>query len=299
VFSKDYYQILSVMPNAEGIVIRAAYKALAQRYHPDKFQGDPVQSGRVMKEINEAYSVLSDPAQKAQYDAWYQDHRKQDEFVADDAQDEELADALNAYEKDWKLACDIYPELRTEFDRLNKVAHRLALTYKILLLESKQFANRNTLAASMENDFFKAYFGNNPMIVMFAREIVLAGYKKAAKALNEYIRVLGPDAEGILIIDRIRESYNIPDVQKIQDEKTMKGIQDKINSRANLSAADRKFISYKLNVSENHLSRTYTQCSKCGYFGPVELYEDKKRGFFTGSMYRCPVCKNSEDIFLR
>ena len=36
---KTYYQILGVTPDAEDIVIRAAYKALSQRYHPDKFKG--------------------------------------------------------------------------------------------------------------------------------------------------------------------------------------------------------------------------------------------------------------------
>ena len=35
----DYYAVLGVNPGAEDIVIRAAYKALAQRYHPDRFSG--------------------------------------------------------------------------------------------------------------------------------------------------------------------------------------------------------------------------------------------------------------------
>ncbi|WP_103965400.1 J domain-containing protein [Nitrosomonas ureae] len=34
--NKDYYAILGVTPLADNVVIRAAYKALAQRYHPDK-----------------------------------------------------------------------------------------------------------------------------------------------------------------------------------------------------------------------------------------------------------------------
>ena len=36
---KDYYAILGVMPDAQDIVIKAAYRALAQRYHPDRFGG--------------------------------------------------------------------------------------------------------------------------------------------------------------------------------------------------------------------------------------------------------------------
>ena len=37
---KDYYLILGVLPDAQDVVIKAAYKALVQRYHPDRFQGE-------------------------------------------------------------------------------------------------------------------------------------------------------------------------------------------------------------------------------------------------------------------
>jgi len=43
---KDYYIILGVLPDAEDVVIRAAYKALVQRYHPDRFKGDPAEAHR-------------------------------------------------------------------------------------------------------------------------------------------------------------------------------------------------------------------------------------------------------------
>ena len=64
---KDYYRILGVLDDAEDIVIRASYRALAQRYHPDKWQGDPVEATRRMAEINEAYAVLSNSEKRSQY----------------------------------------------------------------------------------------------------------------------------------------------------------------------------------------------------------------------------------------
>jgi curved DNA-binding protein CbpA len=67
--SKDYYRILGVLDDAEDIVIRAAYKALAQRYHPDKWTGNKDEANKRMSEINEAYGVLSDPVKRKQYDA--------------------------------------------------------------------------------------------------------------------------------------------------------------------------------------------------------------------------------------
>lgn len=65
---RSIYDILGVSPDAEDIVIRAAYKALAQRYHPDKWAGDKEDATRRMAELNHAYSLLSDPRRRRKYD---------------------------------------------------------------------------------------------------------------------------------------------------------------------------------------------------------------------------------------
>jgi len=64
----DYYAILGVNPTAEDIVIRAAYKALAQRYHPDRCAGSKEEAHRRMTELTEAYEVLADPVRRPKYD---------------------------------------------------------------------------------------------------------------------------------------------------------------------------------------------------------------------------------------
>ncbi len=60
---KDYYQILGIDKNASQDDIKKAYYKLAHEYHPDK-GGDKEK----MKEINEAYHILSDKEKKSQYD---------------------------------------------------------------------------------------------------------------------------------------------------------------------------------------------------------------------------------------
>jgi len=60
----DLYEVLQVDRAAEPEVIRAAYRTLARRYHPD-FGGD----ARLMASINEAWAVLGDPDRRAAYDA--------------------------------------------------------------------------------------------------------------------------------------------------------------------------------------------------------------------------------------
>lgn len=62
---KDYYKILSVNENAVQSEIKKSYRNLAFRYHPDKNPGGE----EMMKEINEAYAVLSDPVKKREYDS--------------------------------------------------------------------------------------------------------------------------------------------------------------------------------------------------------------------------------------
>lgn len=65
---KDYYAVLGVLSTAEDVVIAGAYRGLAQRYHPDRQDGDPIDANARMAEINEAYRILSDEQLRAQYD---------------------------------------------------------------------------------------------------------------------------------------------------------------------------------------------------------------------------------------
>jgi curved DNA-binding protein CbpA len=66
-----HYENLKVARNAPPEVIKAAYRVLAQRYHPDVNRAPD--AARVMKLINEAWAVLGDPVAKQRYDEWIED----------------------------------------------------------------------------------------------------------------------------------------------------------------------------------------------------------------------------------
>ena len=66
---RDYYEVLGVDRNADDAAIKKAYRNLAMKYHPDKNPDDP-QAVEHMKEINEAFAVLSDREKRRIYDRY-------------------------------------------------------------------------------------------------------------------------------------------------------------------------------------------------------------------------------------
>ncbi|MBA3596884.1 MAG: J domain-containing protein [Methylibium sp.] len=64
-----YYSRLKVAHDAPPEVVRAAYKALVQKYHPDRHQGS-LRHQLVLAALNKAHEVLSDPARRAGHDQW-------------------------------------------------------------------------------------------------------------------------------------------------------------------------------------------------------------------------------------
>lgn len=93
----DYYQTLGVAPETGAKELKEAYRKLAFKYHPDRNEEDPAAAEK-MKEINEAYAVLSHTDKRRDYDAmryrfgdsaagqFRQDYTQQDIFSGSDVQ---------------------------------------------------------------------------------------------------------------------------------------------------------------------------------------------------------------------
>lgn len=67
--NKNYYDILGVNKNASDDEIKKAYRSLAKKYHPDLNPGNS-EAAEKLKEVNQAYSVLSDKTKKQNYDSY-------------------------------------------------------------------------------------------------------------------------------------------------------------------------------------------------------------------------------------
>src|SRR5690606_8516350 len=66
---KDYYKVLDVAEDASQDDVRRAFRRLAAKHHPDRNPGDAGAEER-FKEINAAYTVLSDPEKRKLYDTY-------------------------------------------------------------------------------------------------------------------------------------------------------------------------------------------------------------------------------------
>lgn len=64
---RDYYEVLGLNKGASDEEIKKAFRKMAMKYHPDKNPGDK-KAEEAFKEVNEAYSILSDPEKKQRYD---------------------------------------------------------------------------------------------------------------------------------------------------------------------------------------------------------------------------------------
>ena len=188
---KDYYRVLGVLDDAEDIVIKAAYRALAQRYHPDKWQGDPAEATRRMAEINAAYAVLSDPAKRAAYDST----RDKNQFRDEPPDAEDANESIN---KDWELAVKYLPDLKRIEKDLHAISRELAFTFRLILLEGKRFGESGAVAKELERGYLAKYFGDQVEVQAFAKELILEGRKDAAKELNEVARVFGRIEQHVL-----------------------------------------------------------------------------------------------------
>jgi len=70
----DYYELLEASPNASSATIERAFRYLAKRHHPDSAEdGD----AKAFSQLVEAYKTLSDPAARAEYDADYEEQKRQ------------------------------------------------------------------------------------------------------------------------------------------------------------------------------------------------------------------------------
>lgn len=205
----DYYQILGVTPSADLAVIKAVYKALALKFHPDRNKDSPDAAAKRMSEINEAYSVLSEEKKRAEYDKSRRGSSEQDQFDDDEEFGNTFSDVSQQIEADWALAKKYYPDLDKILLKFNKISNSLVLPYKLYLLETKFFSDRNEIANGMIDAYLKTYFGKDERILDFAKYLLKKDQREAARELNKAVKLFGKGINASKVISIIKSEYKL------------------------------------------------------------------------------------------
>lgn len=287
-YVKDYYVVLGILPDAEDVVVIAAYRALASLYHPDRWKGDAADATRRMAEINVAYGVLGNPDRRKEYDA----SRKyvHGTFESnDDEKDAAFDAALNQLERRWQIAVDVFPDLVDIRRNLAKTAHRLAFAFVTVMLETKQFPSRRLVADALEKKFLELHFGTDANIVAFAKQLIGLGLKDAIVALNRYVDVLGPGIDSQVVIAKVQADFKVLDARDlsiIAARKKAKTATLKWKVKQFRKVGDAGYLSWLITESGNTVRDAQELASLSGYdvsiigtglFKP-ENYEIRIRG---------------------
>jgi len=200
--SPDYYAILGVLHGADDVVIQAAHRVLAQKYRPDRFKGDRKEAESRLREIEEAFQVLSDPAKRREYD---QRCAALEEGSPEYGEDVPAEDPMNGpgWRADWDLACRFYPALRETEAQFRAISAPLAFTFCATLLETKRFPDAERIAQEMEQAYLGKYFGADPDILDFAKRLIVAGNVETVRLLGRALQVLGSSTPAAVIIDTL------------------------------------------------------------------------------------------------
>lgn len=163
--NKNYYDILQVNRNASPEIIDKAYKTLAKKYHPDlQAEENKKQSEEILKEINEAYEILSEPEKKQAYDS----SLAQQETQASNSNEATYTAPLSEDELRYRHQQEILRQQKLQQERL----------YQEQLQREQELAYQQQMEQARQKAYHDAYI----------QDLKSRGYKiRYKKSLKDYI----------------------------------------------------------------------------------------------------------------
>lgn len=194
--NKNYYDILQINKNASPEIIEKAYKTLAKKYHPDlQPEENKLNSEQILKEINEAYEILSNPEKKAIYD-----QNLQEQYVSSEdyneiyRQNKILQDEINNIQKN-NINSNPNYDLNTNIDKnnldnnfyknnsQNNNQQEIHSNYEteLLKIQKEKLKQERELQYAREKAYHDAYI----------QDLKNRGYKiRYKKTFKDYVRIL-------------------------------------------------------------------------------------------------------------
>lgn len=201
----DHYQALGLARHAEPVVVKAAYRALASLYHPDRNPA-PDAIERIQR-INIAHDVLSDPVRRHAYDATLAGE------IPPEAPHHDGPDPLA---ERWQIAAGFFPEIRRHHARLDRLSVHMGEEFRLHLLQHQNYAEATALAHRLRTDFLTRHFGTDEALHAYAEQLVMAREIDAARFVGQIVAVLGQSVSADSVREKVEQRYprTIPNLHK-------------------------------------------------------------------------------------
>ena len=179
---RTHYDVLGVAADTPDVVIKAAFRALAKECHPDRANAETGDTEKFI-EIQAAYSVLSKPQSRNEYDAELRDNLL--------VHDSPLAGALAVSGVPYTPAAASPPQGTPDIERicarLGLYSEALSQSFHEAYLRSECGDEPWRFAEEMEKSFFREYFGEDPDVQSLAKLLLLGSRSGAALTLNQLV----------------------------------------------------------------------------------------------------------------
>ena len=186
------------------VVIKAAFRALAKEYHPDRANAESGDTERFI-EIQTAYSVLSKPQSRNEYDA-----ELRETFMAHDVP---LAASVAVSGVPspipWPSATHGTTDIERICARLGLYSEALSQSFHDAYLRGECGDEPWRFAEEMERSFFREYFGEDPDVQSLARLLLLGSRAGAALTLNQLVAagMSSPDKDMRAVLTTILDQH--------------------------------------------------------------------------------------------
>ncbi len=120
--NKNFYQTLGLLNNVDDVVIKAAYRALAQKHHPDKYKTNKELHTQKMAQLNEAFAAIGTKAKRKAYDESLRvSTAKQEKKAAADvhAPNQELIEKLEQSAMDEMVVVALFEKVFSQAIQIN------------------------------------------------------------------------------------------------------------------------------------------------------------------------------------
>lgn len=107
----------------------------------------------------------------------------------------------------WSLAIDFYPSILEEYNFLKQISWNLAYSFKLELIESKDYSHSSKLFMNKKFNYLSLYFGSDSEVLDYAEKLILIKEIDAALKLNSMVRTMGKSVSKQQLESAIDKQY--------------------------------------------------------------------------------------------